>query len=151
MTIDHDSTPFEDPSKISDIGPDQAKSELLQAAAAQTLSNALFDWMQILLQPNLFSSQPNQFVLGQVVGTRGAIELLERTGTNVNDLLNRHRQDDHGLANSAGVDADAMARHYGNYALSIYEVGPKSERIWIITEHDRNVTTVLLPHEYGNY
>jgi len=36
----------------------------------------------------------------------------------------------------------------GERLLSAYVLGKPHERLWIITEHDRSVTTLLLPEEY---
>jgi hypothetical protein len=46
----------------------------------------------------------------------------------------------------ADRDANDLAVESGERLLSAYEVD--GERLWVITEADRSVTTVLLPEEY---
>lgn len=88
------------------------------------------------------------FELGQVVVTPGAVDLLDRSGTNLNRLLHRHQFGDWGDICVSDMHVNSMAVHNGERVLSTYELGPRKERIWIITEWDRSVTTALLPEEY---
>jgi hypothetical protein len=87
------------------------------------------------------------FGLGQTVATLGALELLERHGVTYWHLLDRHSTGDWGDDLPAeDVKANEDAVKYGDRLLSAYTVG--CERVWIITESDRSVTTLLLPEEY---
>jgi hypothetical protein len=36
----------------------------------------------------------------------------------------------------------------GERVLSVYPVGDKGERVWVLTEWDRSATTILRPEEY---
>ena len=99
------------------------------------------------------STSPNQqlhplFSLGQVLATPGAIDVLDRTGTSVTTLLRRHQTGDFGSLCAADVQLNLEAIVTGLRILSCYEIGASRERVWIITEHDRSVSTVLLPGEY---
>ena len=40
-----------------------------------------------------------------------------------------------------------LAVSHGGRILSAYNL-PDNQRLWIITEHDRSVTTLLLPEDY---
>ncbi|MEW6344836.1 MAG: hypothetical protein RXR20_05005 [Paraburkholderia sp.] len=88
------------------------------------------------------------FPLGQVVATPGAIDVLDRTGTNATTLLWRHQNGDFGSLCAADVRLNLEAIVVGLRILSCYEIGASRERVWIITERDRSVSTVLLPGEY---
>jgi len=87
------------------------------------------------------------FALGEVVATPGALELLDRTETNAHELLLRHRYGDWGNVPPEDGEANREAVLNGSRILSSYDL-TSDERIWIITEADRSVTTLLLPHEY---
>ncbi|QTB81924.1 hypothetical protein J3L14_28310 [Burkholderia pseudomallei] len=86
--------------------------------------------------------------LGPTVATPGAIDLLDRTGTDGTDLLNRHQCGDWGIVRPADAKSNNRAITDGTRILSAYELGARREQLWIITEADRRVTTLLLPDEY---
>lgn len=88
-----------------------------------------------------------QFPLGQIVATPGALEILDLAAVNAWDLLQRHQHGDWG--NVPPEDAEENVRSVANgwRILSSYPVS-EDHRIWIITEADRSVTTLLLPDEY---
>lgn len=92
------------------------------------------------------SSAPRLFAIAHVVATPGAVDLLNRTGINVSTLLARHEQGDWGVICADDAAANNRAVCDGDRVLSAYDLG--KERLWIITEHDRSVTTLLLPEEY---
>ena len=87
------------------------------------------------------------FTLGQIVATPGAIDLLERTSSDALDFLIRHQQGDWGSVPPEGAEENLSSIEHGNRILSSYYLNA-SERLWIITEADRSVTTLLLPNEY---
>jgi hypothetical protein len=87
------------------------------------------------------------FLLGQVVATPGALDLLDRTATNAHDLLIRHQQGDWGSVPFEDAEQNVAAIVSGSRILSSYTLND-TERLWIITEWDRSVTTLLLPDEY---
>jgi hypothetical protein len=86
------------------------------------------------------------FALGRVVATPRAIRLLQERGRGALSLLLRHQFGDWGNVHPEDEVANDTATVYGGRILSCYDIG--GERIWIITEADRSVTTLLLPEEY---
>ena len=88
------------------------------------------------------------FPLGLVVATPGALDLLDRTGTNAYSLLRRHSRGDWGVVCAADARSNDLAVTHGTRLLSAYELGDRRERLWIITEANRRATTLLLPFEY---
>lgn len=91
------------------------------------------------------------FQLGQIVATPGALRLLELHGVDVFDLLRRHASGtDWGDVCPADCKANQDALLYGDRVLSVYTLvqGDPGTRLFVITEWDRSVTTVLKPSEY---
>lgn len=88
------------------------------------------------------------FPLGRVLATPGAIDLLDRTGTNADDLLRPHLGGDWGVVSSADARTNNLAVVNGTRILSAYELGTRREKLWVLTEADRRATTLLLPCEY---
>ncbi|WP_071768968.1 hypothetical protein [Burkholderia ubonensis] len=88
------------------------------------------------------------FSLGRVFATPGAIDLLDRTGTNADDLLRRHLSGDWGVVCASDARSNQLAVVDRARILSAYELGARRERLWIITEANRRATTLLLPSEY---
>ena len=86
-----------------------------------------------------------QFQLGQLVITAGAEDVLQADEAVL--LLRRHLTGDFGEldAHDRRVNRD-MLRVGGN-VLSQYKTA-SGETIWIITELQPGVTTILLPEEY---
>ena len=84
--------------------------------------------------------------LGRVVATPGALKLLSEIGAHPFDYLARHAAGDWGELCAFDRRQNEIALRDGNRVLSSYPVG--RECVWIITEADRSVTTILLPEEY---
>jgi hypothetical protein len=84
--------------------------------------------------------------LGRVVATPGALKLLMESGGRPFDYLARHATGDWGELCAFDRRQNEIALRDGNRVLSSYEV--PAGRVWIITEADRSVTTILLPEEY---
>ena len=102
--------------------------------------------MRTTRTPN--TSPPSiSFPLGQVVATPGALDLLDRTGTNAMDLLQRHQRGDWGSVHPEDAEENRRSIDTRRRLLSSYVLND-TERLWIITEADRSVTTLLLPNEY---
>lgn len=87
------------------------------------------------------------FPLGQIVATPGALDLLDRSETNATELLSRHQEGDWGCVPPVDAEANDEGLESGGRLLSSYMLNEK-EKLWIITEWDRSVTTLLLPDEY---
>ena len=86
------------------------------------------------------------FPLGQVVATPGALKLLEENGEEPLYYLIRHRSGDWGDLDTHDRRENERSMRQSWRIFSSYPMG--AERIWIITEADRSVTTILLPEEY---
>ena len=88
-----------------------------------------------------------RFPLGRTVATPGALDLLTRTGTDPGQVLARHHAGDWGEGlDGEDKQANEDALKHGSRLLSCYLVD--GERLWVITEADRSITTLLLPSEY---
>jgi len=84
--------------------------------------------------------------LGTVGATPGALDLLDRTGTNAAIFLDRHQRGDFGIVGVEDAQANNDAIEDGTRILSSFTLG--GERLWIITEADHASTVLLLPEEY---
>jgi hypothetical protein len=85
--------------------------------------------------------------LGQMVATPGALEELEKANVSPLRLLGRHQSGDWGDISEADKQENELSLKEGFRLLSAYKLDT-SAKIWIITEADRSVTTILLPEEY---
>jgi hypothetical protein len=84
--------------------------------------------------------------LGRVVATPGALKLLMEKGGHPFDYLTRHAAGDWGELCAFDRRQNEIALRDGYRVLSSYEV--PAGRVWVITEADRSITTILLPEEY---
>jgi hypothetical protein len=89
----------------------------------------------------------SKFPLGRLVATPGAISFLDSKGLDFSPYLQRHLRGDWGDLSEDDIQANERAVQGGDRLLSSYLVDG-SDKIWIITERDRSVTTILLPEEY---
>ena len=91
----------------------------------------------------IFMMQP-RFPLGKIFATPGAIAL----GVDLAAYLRRHHCGDWGEElddEDKQANEDALLENLR--LLSCYRT-PEGDRLYVITEHDRSVTTILLPEEY---
>lgn len=86
------------------------------------------------------------FPLGKLYATPGAIEHLHRAQVLLLELIGRHVTGDYGNLCQDDMDMNAQAIESGERILSAYQAA--GEKIYIITEADRQSTTVLLASEY---
>jgi hypothetical protein len=96
------------------------------------------------------NSKPIRFRLGQTVMTRGVNDLVaENTAFAklVVQSLVRHAAGDWGDLSTEDKAENDRSLKEGLRLLSAYE-NEGLPKIWIITEADRSVTTVLFPDEY---
>ena len=84
--------------------------------------------------------------LGGVVATPGALQLLMEIGEDPFGYLARHATGDWGELCAFDRRQNEIALRDGYRVFSSYDV--PTGRVWIITEADRTVTTILLPEEY---
>ena len=85
------------------------------------------------------------FEVGEIVITQGANSELSQK--DVLRGLMRHLSGDWGDLDEHDWKENDAALEYGFRLLSQYQLDGGS-KFWIITEHDRSVTTILLPSEY---
>lgn len=93
--------------------------------------------------------------LGHISMTPGAQEALSGKHHYANELLQRHHTGDWGCIGHADRMENLASITMGCRILSAYPIDPSQpcaghgdNTIWIITEADRSVTTLLLPSEY---
>ena len=84
--------------------------------------------------------------LGQVVATPGALKLLSEIGEDPFGYIARHAAGDWGELCAFDRRQNEIVLRDGYRIFSSYDV--LAGRVWIITEADRSVTTILLPEEY---
>lgn len=100
-------------------------------------------------EARFINTVPNlRFSPGQVVMTLGVDELVRQGRLNPVPYLRRHLGGDWGdLDDSDRRQNDAALKSGEDRLFSSYQVAPDL-KLWIITEWDRSVTTLLLPSEY---
>lgn len=89
------------------------------------------------------------FDIGQTLITPGAAKAFESNPNELIACLRRHVSGDWGeldahdkRANNDALNPDSPQRILSAYTLA------NGVKVWIITEWDRSVTTILLPEEY---
>ena len=94
------------------------------------------------------------FPLGQIVATPGALDASRDPGQFL-ELLARHVRGDWGCVDPEDGEANRLAVMQGDRILSAYPIDPAlpcagfgENCLWVITEADRSVTTILLPDDY---
>jgi hypothetical protein len=102
---------------------------------------------------NAITLIPTHFELGQIVATPGALEVS--THERRLQFLLRHASGDWGCVCAEDAETNNEAVRAGFRILSSYAIddakpckGFGSNTLWIITEADRSITTLLLPDEY---
>jgi hypothetical protein len=84
--------------------------------------------------------------LGKVVATPGALKLLSEIGEDPFGYIARHAAGDWGELCAFDRHQNQIALREGYRVLSSYPVG--RECVWVITEANSSITTILLPEEY---
>ena len=87
-----------------------------------------------------------RFPLGRLVGTPGAIERMKQYNIKPEDLIRRHASGDWGDVDPHDARENEFAVDHGLRLMSSYGTG--DECLWVITEADRSVTTILRPEDY---
>ena len=88
------------------------------------------------------------FPLGQIVATPGALSALGGEGISSDAMLGRHVSGDWGELSAEDRRENELSIKEGFRILSAYKLPRTNAKLWIITEADRSVTTLLLPDEY---
>lgn len=94
------------------------------------------------------TSKFQKFPLGQIVQTANIARNIHPVV--VDWMLKKHHRGDWGselCASDKRENDRALAQNDGRL-LSAYLCPETKKKVWIITEHDRSVTTVLFPEDY---
>ena len=86
------------------------------------------------------------FKVGQVVATQGALAFCEKYSIAPMLLIGRHMGGDFGDLDESDVQANVHAMQHDERILSAYRL--HDEKLYVITEWDRSVTTLLMASEY---
>jgi hypothetical protein len=97
-----------------------------------------------------------RFELGQLCYTPGAQKVMQHYHVSPFQLIARHVTGDWGDICSEDAQTNEQALQDGSRIFSVYVLPPplsegetlSAVKVWIITEADRSVTTILLPEEY---
>jgi hypothetical protein len=93
------------------------------------------------------ADKPVLFDTGFIVRTPGAMTALIEAQVTESRLIERHQSGDFGELCDEDVAHNWDAVRHGGRVLSSYPVDAHT-KVWVITEADRSVTTLLLPSEY---
>jgi hypothetical protein len=95
------------------------------------------------------------FELGQIVLSRGVVAFAPNEIMRFGVYLSRHHAGDWGVIDEHDQRVNPEAQKHGGRLMSAYAIDPQRpslghgpNTIWIITEADRQTTTLLLPEEY---
>jgi hypothetical protein len=88
------------------------------------------------------------FPLGRTVATPGAMAALEAAGSSALLYLSRHAAGDWGDLTQEDKAENELAVKKGWRIFSAYILPKTGQKLWVISEADRSVTTLLLPSEY---
>lgn len=88
-----------------------------------------------------------KFELGQVLVTAGVHALVQEGQLDPFFCLRRHAAGDWGDLTEHDKAVNESALQDGSQLFSMYEISP-TLKVYVITEWDRSVTTLLLPSEY---
>jgi hypothetical protein len=84
--------------------------------------------------------------LGRVVATPRALKAITEVGEHPSDYLARHATGDWGDLCAFDRRQNEVALRTRERVFSSYDT--PAGKVWIITEADRSVTTILLPEDY---
>ena len=91
--------------------------------------------------------KPGRFALGQIVATPHSLSIIEEAGQIPPEFVLRHKHGDWGDLDEEDKQANEYALAHDQRLLSAYHTRLE-EKLWIITEWNRSMTTLLLPDEY---
>jgi hypothetical protein len=90
---------------------------------------------------------PERRAVLQVVGTPGVLQVFIEAEQEPVELLHRHVTGDWGDLDDEDKKENELSVKQGFRLLSAYQL-ETGVKVWVITEWDRSVTTLLLPEEY---
>jgi hypothetical protein len=102
---------------------------------------------QTMIVINFSEKQKPMSELGALVITQGVSELMTANRLDPFHYFGRHMQGDWGDICNEDRQLNEDALISGYRLMSVYNISTEL-KIWIITEADRSVTTILLPEEY---
>lgn len=86
------------------------------------------------------------FKTGDVFATPAALSFLAENFRAPVDLVIKHVGGDWGDLEEDDIQSNKRALQYGGRIFSSYHIG--DGKVWVITEADRSMTTLMLPEEY---
>lgn len=88
------------------------------------------------------------FELGKITMTPSAISIIAKFKVAIGDLLDRHERGDYGEVSEVDWRENTLALlpESVERVMSVYTVGAK--KLWIITDPDRQVTTLLTEEDF---
>jgi hypothetical protein len=89
----------------------------------------------------------SRFPLGQMVMTQGAAAALEDAAQSPFEFLSRHQRGDWGDVCEDDRRENELSLRQGFRLLSVYRT-KEGVKLYVITEHDRSITTLLRSDEY---
>ena len=96
--------------------------------------------------------KPILFGLGNLYVTRGIQALMDEHNLDVTPLIARHQTGDWGEVCAEDAAENQLSLEKGFRILSAYsftsDIDGETYKLWVLTESDRSVTTVLQPSEY---
>jgi len=93
------------------------------------------------------TKQQPLFSLGQIVATPGALAALEKARQPPQEFLSRHVRGEWGDLCEEDRRENEFSLERGFRLFSSYRTSAGT-KLYVITEADRSVTTILLPEEY---
>lgn len=88
------------------------------------------------------------FELGNITMTPSAISIIASFKVPIGDLLDRHERGDYGDVSEVDWRENTLALlpETVERIMSVYSVG--SEKLWVITDPDRKITTLLTEADF---
>jgi hypothetical protein len=88
-----------------------------------------------------------KFLLGRIVATPGALAALSQANQDPAEFPSRHQHGDWGDVEEEDKKENEFSVLNNLRILSAYSL-TTGVKLWVITEADRSVTTILLPSDY---
>jgi hypothetical protein len=104
-------------------------------------------WLKFRRKLEVINESAVLFSLGQIFITSGAREALAESDQLLSEFLKKHQTGDWGEVCEEDRKENELSVKEGFRILSAYRT-TKGEKIWVITEADRNSTTILPPGDY---